>query len=132
MEKCFIYQQEKLKKVVPDFKEQYGYFLNPFIFFLNGNPVVYGECMVKDNEIEIQYIKSIDTRKGYATLFINHLIQDLEFTEVWGESVVESFLFWEKVGAVFDETSENYFRKYAGDESVEFEEEFLIPFTITN
>lgn len=118
--------------LAPNFREQYGYYLNPFLFLVDGKAVVFGECDVQDGDIEIKYVESLEKGKGYASLFIRHLIDDLDFNEVWGESVVDAFHFWKKVGAVFDEWSEKYFREHIEDGNFEFEEDFLIPFTITN
>lgn len=131
MNKQFVTEEKELLALNPDFKKQFCY-ITPFAFVLDGKIVMVGEYEIDNNEIEIKHVVSFHFRKGYGRMLIDHLLHDLQFDEVWGESVIDAYHFWRKVGAVFEETSEKFFLEHEKEEGFEFEEDFLIPFNIYN
>jgi hypothetical protein len=131
MNKQFLTKEEDLLALSPNFKKNYCY-LQPFAFVIDGRMVIVGEYEIENNEIEIKHVVSLKPRKGNGRIFIDYLLHDLHFDEVWGEAVVDAYNFWCKVGAVFEESAQRYFLEHQDDESFEFEEDFLIPFNIYN
>lgn len=100
----------------------------PFAFLVDGIVVAKGELEFDSGEVgsvEVKMIKSVEERKGYGKLFVEHLKSLDEVKEIWGESLPVSVPFWFKMGAKFEESVFNEFI-----ENDEHEEGFLVPFTI--
>ena len=128
MEKVFLNDIDKMVEFAPDMKDDFRMYLTPFLFAVDGEVVLVGACKVWNNEMEMKYVTSLDRRKGYGRMLIEHLLYDLHYTEIWGEALPDAYHFWKKVGAVFNEDDETFFLDHVG--KMEFEEDFLIPFYI--
>lgn len=128
MEKVFLNDKDKMVEFAPEMKDYFKMFLTPFLFAVNGEVVLVGECKVWNNEMEMKYVTSLNRRKGFGRMLIEHLLNDLHYNEIWGEAIPDAYHFWKKVGAVFNEDDEKFFIDNEG--KVEFEEDFLIPFYI--
>lgn len=98
-----------------------------FVYVVGDEIVAEGELELspEDRSIEIKMIQTKEERKGYGRKFVNYLKALDGYEELWGESVPDAVPFWSKNGAVFEPTAFNEFM-----ELDEYEEGFLIPFTI--
>jgi len=128
MEKVFLNDKDKMVEFAPEMKDYFKMFLTPFLFAVDGEVVLVGECKIWNNELEMKYVTSFNRGKGFGRMLIEHLLNDLHYNEIWGESVPDAYHFWKKVGAVFSADDEKFFEENEG--KVDFEEDFLIPFNI--
>ncbi|MFF2532511.1 hypothetical protein ACFVS2_26950 [Brevibacillus sp. NPDC058079] len=98
----------------------------PFAFMQNDEVITKGEIrFLEDGSVEIKMIEAIDKGKGSGRLFVEHLKNIENVFEIWGESKPDAVPFWLKMGAVFEPTA---FKVFASE--CEYEEDFLVPFTI--
>lgn len=131
MKKQFVYDEKELTKFEPEFHQKYCY-NRPYLFAIDGKIVIVGECQVTAEDVYLEHVVSLEERQGHGKLFIEHLMVDLGVKEIYGESVLEAYHFWRKVGAVFNQSSEEHFIANEHDNDFTFAEDFLIPFNIYN
>lgn len=95
----------------------------PFAFLVDGKMVAYGDAEEYGTAVHIRNVWSIETRKGFGTVFLDYLFTEKKMREIRGESTPEAAPFWSRMGATFDEPS---FQEFL--ENDEFQD--LIPFCL--
>ena len=123
-----ICDYKEMIKVVPQMEKNLEIYEDPFVFLINGEPVVVGELEIwnKGKEIYIKNINSLEMRKGYGKTFIQFLLRQMGVREIVGEAIPDAIPFWFKMGAKFQE---DLFEHFTQEEVLE--SHFLLPFTIS-
>lgn len=120
-----IQDPDMIKEIEPTIWKKYQYSDCPFIFRLDGKTIVYGEAEFEQSEVYIKMMESIEKKKGYGRLFIEHLKSLPTIKEIWGEAIEDAVPFWYKIGAKLHPTE---FERFINQD--ELEEDFLLPFSI--